>query len=197
MIGCPEPCIVTVRGGEAMWCRENIHRCTNCRVRILTEQKELQLAELRALEQTKAVVRDKAGALGERLQSCHDNQELILHRWVGEEAYISSLCESDLGFCQLMFEVLLYVHKNHRLIRNRSQGRPPRLSHSPIAMFLSDALISFIGGCCAIGLVGWLFKFVIELFPKSWWQGPKFQVVRKERDYIPNSTLSPPEWLLH
>ena len=63
-----------------MQCRENIHHCTHCRVRILTEQKELQLAELQALEQTKGVVRDKAGALGERLQSCHDNQELILHR---------------------------------------------------------------------------------------------------------------------
>ena len=27
-------------------------------------------------------------------------------------------------------EVLLYVHRNRRLIRDRSQGRPPRLSHS-------------------------------------------------------------------
>ena len=80
MTGFPEPCVVSVRGGEAMQCRENIHHCTNCRVRILTEQKELQLAELRALEQTKEVVRDKAGSLGERLQSCHDNQELILRR---------------------------------------------------------------------------------------------------------------------
>ena len=27
-------------------------------------------------------------------------------------------------------EVLLYVHRNRRLIRGRSPGRPPRLSHS-------------------------------------------------------------------
>ena len=28
------------------------------------------------------------------------------------------------------FEVLLYVHRNRRLIRDGSRGRPPRLSHS-------------------------------------------------------------------
>ena len=27
-------------------------------------------------------------------------------------------------------EVLLYVHRNRRFIRDGSQGRPPRLSHS-------------------------------------------------------------------
>ena len=27
-------------------------------------------------------------------------------------------------------EVLLYVHRNHRFIRDGSPGRPPRLSHS-------------------------------------------------------------------
>ena len=27
-------------------------------------------------------------------------------------------------------EVLLYVHRNHRLIRDRSQEQPPQLSHS-------------------------------------------------------------------
>ena len=29
-----------------------------------------------------------------------------------------------------LVEVLLYVHRNHRFIRNRSPGHPPRLSHS-------------------------------------------------------------------
>ncbi|XP_076453117.1 nucleoporin 88-like [Babylonia areolata] len=50
------------------------------RVRILTEQKKEQLADLQSLEETKEKLRDKAGILGERLQSCHDNQEDILRR---------------------------------------------------------------------------------------------------------------------
>ena len=32
--------------------------------------------------------------------------------------------------CRAMAEVLLYVHRNRRLIRDGSPGRPPRLSHS-------------------------------------------------------------------
>ena len=30
----------------------------------------------------------------------------------------------------VVVEVLLYVHRNRRLIRDGSPGRPPRLSHS-------------------------------------------------------------------
>ena len=30
----------------------------------------------------------------------------------------------------LVVEVLLYVHRNHRFIKDWSPGRPPRLSHS-------------------------------------------------------------------
>ena len=33
-----------------------------------------------------------------------------------------------------LVEVLLYVHRNHRLIRDGSPGRPPRLSHSSCAL---------------------------------------------------------------
>ena len=32
---------------------------------------------------------------------------------------------------KLLVEVLLYVHRNRRFIRDGSPGRPPRLSHSP------------------------------------------------------------------
>ena len=35
-------------------------------------------------------------------------------------------------------EVLLYVHRNRRLIRDRSLGRPTRLSHSSWALFFSE-----------------------------------------------------------
>ena len=31
---------------------------------------------------------------------------------------------------EMTVEVLLYVHRNRRLIRNGSPGQPPRLSHS-------------------------------------------------------------------
>ena len=33
-------------------------------------------------------------------------------------------------FIVVVVEVLLYVHRNRRLIRDGSPGRPPRLSHS-------------------------------------------------------------------
>ncbi|KAL8573357.1 hypothetical protein ACOMHN_032819 [Nucella lapillus] len=50
------------------------------RIRILMEQKQQQLADLRTLEEAKEKLGDKACMLGERLQSCHDNQEDILRR---------------------------------------------------------------------------------------------------------------------
>ena len=37
--------------------------------------------------------------------------------------------ETTLAFAEVV-EVLLYVHRNRRLIRDGSPGRPPRLSHS-------------------------------------------------------------------
>ena len=35
-----------------------------------------------------------------------------------------------------MVEVLLYIHRNHRLIRDGRPGRPPQLSHSSGALRL-------------------------------------------------------------
>ena len=44
----------------------------------------------------------------------------------------------------LLVEVLLYVHRNHRFIRDGSPGRPPQLSHSSwtltLIFFLSQRL---------------------------------------------------------
>ena len=41
-------------------------------------------------------------------------------------------------FCFLLVGwVLLYVHRNHRLIRDGSPGRPPRLSHSSWTLLFS------------------------------------------------------------
>ena len=47
------------------------------------------------------------------------------------------------GHCNLV-EVLLYVHKNHRLIRNGSQGWPSRLSHSSCALTYTAETIRLI-----------------------------------------------------
>ena len=41
-------------------------------------------------------------------------------------------------------EELLYVHRNRRLIRDGSPGRPPRLSHSSWALNLRRSPIEFI-----------------------------------------------------
>ena len=40
------------------------------------------------------------------------------------------LCSKSMGCSFFEIEVLLYVHRNRRLIRDGSPGRPPRLSHS-------------------------------------------------------------------
>ena len=45
-------------------------------------------------------------------------------------------------------------------------------------------------------LVGWLVSWFNAELPPSW-RGPKSQEVGKERTTIPNTTLSPPERLLH
>ena len=54
-------------------------------------------------------------------------------RWLsrcGNKAYIRCVCTGlSKGHCRLT-EVLLYVHRNRRFIRDWSPGRPPRLSHS-------------------------------------------------------------------
>ncbi|KAK7087821.1 nucleoporin 88-like [Littorina saxatilis] len=60
--------------------QEHAQQETDTRVRILTDQKEQQLLELKSLEQTKNSLRDKAEKIGERLQSCHDNQDDLLRR---------------------------------------------------------------------------------------------------------------------
>ena len=44
----------------------------------------------------------------------------------------------------VVVEVLLYVHRNRRLIRDGSPGRPPRLSHSSMSSALLLFLIAFI-----------------------------------------------------
>ena len=40
--------------------------------------------------------------------------------------------------------VLLYVHRNRRLVRDGSPGRPPRLSHSSRALFLTNQPWTYI-----------------------------------------------------
>ena len=44
--------------------------------------------------------------------------------------------------CSLVVEVLLYVHRNRRLIMDGSPGRPPRLSHSSWTLTYVCCLIS-------------------------------------------------------
>ena len=43
-------------------------------------------------------------------------------------------CRKNKRVCTELVEVLLYVHRNRRLIRDGSPGRPPRLSHSSWAL---------------------------------------------------------------
>ena len=45
--------------------------------------------------------------------------------------------------------VLLYIHRNRRLIRDRSPGRPPRLSHSSCTLMHGIIISGFLG-------VGWV-----------------------------------------
>ena len=51
----------------------------------------------------------------------------------------SYLCCVEFG-CWLV-EVLLYVHRNRRFIRDGSPGRPPRLSHSSWALVVLNCLL--------------------------------------------------------
>ena len=44
-----------------------------------------------------------------------------------------------------LVEVLLYVHRNRRLIRDGSPGRPPRLSHSSRALLLQVSTVGSLG----------------------------------------------------
>ena len=57
---------------------------------------------------------ETVGLLGTGAQDVHLNIHTVPELWEKE----------------LEVEVLLYVHKNRRLIRDGSPGRPPRLSHS-------------------------------------------------------------------
>ena len=43
----------------------------------------------------------------------------------------------------VVVEVLLYVHRNHRLIGDGSTGRPPRLSHSSWALLEEVIVVAF------------------------------------------------------
>ena len=43
---------------------------------------------------------------------------------------VGDVMESKGNVVVVVVEVLLYVHRNRRLIRDGSPGRPPRLSHS-------------------------------------------------------------------
>ena len=53
------------------------------------------------------------------------------------------LCSCCTRFWMKLVEVLLYVHWNHRFIRDRSPGRPPRLSHSSWALrfWMNDCIL--------------------------------------------------------
>ena len=49
---------------------------------------------------------------------------------LGNDMGMRAVSQSDLPRMLLLVEVLLYVHRNRRLIRDGSPGRPPRLSYS-------------------------------------------------------------------
>ena len=51
--------------------------------------------------------------------------------------------------------VLLYVHRNHRLIRDGTPGRPPRLSHSSWALQVSGGTCEFLTTWIACLLFWW------------------------------------------
>ena len=73
---------------------------------------------------------------------------LTPYRWVHDDdrfyiALFSALGQIRWAFAAyviLNLEVLLYVHRNHRLIRDGSPGRPPRLSHTSWALILNEWL---------------------------------------------------------
>ena len=47
-----------------------------------------------------------------------------------DKQMVESTVAENLILVAVVVEVLLYVHRNRRLIRDGSPGRPPRLSHS-------------------------------------------------------------------
>ena len=66
-----------------------------------------------------------------------------------------SLAASTL-MSHVVLEVLRYVHRNRRFIRDGSPGRPPRLSHTAPELWMSHQLLCT--GCslgCAVGLQQW------------------------------------------
>ena len=52
------------------------------------------------------------------------------------ELTLQELSDGCTAHSRLLLEVLLYVHRNRRLIRDGSPGCPPRFSHSSLALTL-------------------------------------------------------------
>ena len=69
--------------------------------------------------------------------------------WMNYQSSVTFPGQSD-----LMVEVLLYVHRNRRLIRDRSPGRPPRLSHSSWALYTMIWLKCCFTSTESVGLLG-------------------------------------------
>ena len=55
---------------------------------------------------------------------------------LGNDMGMRAVSQSDLPRMLLLAEMLLYVHRNRRFIRDGSPGRPPRLSYSSWALSL-------------------------------------------------------------
>ena len=66
-------------------------------------------------------LRDDLPQSSPHLCATHGCRTVCCSLYVSPEAQMQTL---------LMVEVLLYVHRNRRLIRDGSPGQPPRLSHS-------------------------------------------------------------------
>ena len=78
---------------------------------------------------------------------------------------------------------VVYVHRNRRLIRDWSPGRPPFFSHSSWALQFVSKSTWCLTSTETIRLI------------RVWGEGG--MEVGEEGYYIPIATLSPPEWLLH
>ena len=86
----------------------------------------------------------RVGRCGPRLI---DTLELSHGPVFGGTALSPSCFDTPVGEGVVVAEVLFYVHRNRRLIRDRSPGRPPRLSHSSRVQccFTSTETVGLLG----------------------------------------------------